>query len=114
MYNFNNYYKFMCDSIIDNLNRNPDAVATNNANAVSQAYIHIDQHDPESDRKFTETRVDPNTNKVIEVDITDKVLYVNAATGVMFIYNTCHKNDPTFGYGLRAPGWIPFAGAVTK
>ena len=112
--NFNNYYKFMCDSIIDNLNRNPDAVATNNANAVSQAYIHIDQHDPESDRKFTETRVDPNTNKVIEVDITDKVLYVNAATGVMFIYNTCHKNDPTFGYGLRAPGWIPFAGAVTK
>ena len=49
-----------------------------------------------------------------EVDITDKVLYVNAATGVTFIYNTCHKNDPTFGYGLRAPGWIPFAGAVTK
>ena len=112
--NFNNYYKFMCDSMFDNLNRNPDAVATNNSNALSQAYIHIDQCDPASDKKFTETRIDPNTNEIIEVDVTDKVLYVNAATGILFIYNTCHKNDPTFGYGLKSPGWIPFAGAVTK
>lgn len=112
--NFNNYYKFMFDSIVDTMNRNPDSVVSNNKNAASQAYIHYDQIDPEWDRRFTETRIDPNTSKCVETDITSKVLYINAATGVCFVYNPSYKNDPSFGYGMRAPGWIPITGAVTK
>lgn len=112
--NFNNYYKFMLDSLFDSMNRNPDTVVTNNRNATSRAYIHVDQRDPEPDQKFTETRVDPNTSQCVEVDITDRVLYVNGATGMMFTFNATFKNDPSFGYGMREPGWMPIAGAVTK
>lgn len=110
--NFNNYYKFMLDLMFDSYNRNPDAVVTNNPNAVSVPYIHIDQADPEQDRKFTEYKIDSDTNEIIEVDITSKVIYINAATGVVFMYNTGAKNDSTFGYGYRAPGWYALAGAV--
>lgn len=112
--NFNNYYKFMLDSLFDSMNRNPDTVISNNKNATSRAYIHIDQCDPEQNQRFTEPRIDPNTSKYKEVDITDKVLYINGATGVMFTFNNSHKNDPTFGYGWRQPGWIAISGAVTK
>lgn len=112
--NFNNYYKFMLDSIFDSMNRNPDTVVTNNKNATSRAYIHLDQCDPDPNQRFTETRVDPDTSECKDIDITDKVLYINAATGVMFIFNSSYKNDPTFGYGLRAPGWTPITGAITK
>lgn len=112
--NFNNYYKFMFDTIIDTMNRNPDTVVSNNKNAASQAYIHFDQVDPESDQRFTETRIDPNTTKCMEVDITSKVLYINAATGMCFVYNPSYKNDPSFGYGMRPPGWIPITGAISK
>jgi len=112
--NFNNYYKFMLDSMFDSMNRNPDTVVSNNKNATSRAYLHIDQTDPEPNQRFTETRIDPETSKAIEVDITDKVLYVNGATGIAFLYNTSYKNDPTFGYGMRPPGWYALGGAVTK
>lgn len=112
--NFNNYYKFMLDSLFDNLNRIPDTTITNNKNATSHAYIHVDQCDPESDQKFTEMRIDPDTSEYKEVDITDKVLYINAATGTMFVYNATFKNDPTFGYGMRRPGWIVISGATTR
>ena len=112
--NFNNYYKFMLDSLFDSMNRNPDTVVSNNKNATSRAYLHIDQIDPTADQRFTETRVDPDTNKFIEVDITDRVIYVNAATGVTFLFNSSYKNDPSFGYGMRAPGWFSIAGTITK
>lgn len=112
--NFNNYYKFMLDSVFDSMNRNPDTVVTNNKNATSRAYIHFDQCDPEPDQRFTETRVDPDTSECKDVDITDKVLYINAATGMMFTFNSSYKNDPSFGYGMRAPGWIAISGATTK
>ncbi len=112
--NFNNYYKFMIDSYFDSMNRNPDSVITNNPNATSPCYLHVAQRDPESNQRFTDTRINPETNEVIEVDITDRVLYVNAATGILFLFNSSYKNDPTFGYGMRAPGWIPFAGATTR
>ena len=112
--NFNNYYKFMLDSILDSLNRIPDAVRTNNKNAVSHAYFHVDECDPQPDQKFTDARIDPDTSEYKEVDITDKVLYINAATGVMFIYNGSYKNDPSFGYGMRPEGWIAVAGATTR
>ena len=112
--NFNNYYKFMLDIMFDSLNRNPDTVVSNNKNATSRAYLHIDQVDPEYNQRFTETRIDPETSECVEIDITDKVIYVNAATGVTFLYNTSYKNDPSFGYGMRAPGWFSLSGAVTK
>lgn len=112
--NFNNYYKFMVDSYFDGINRVPDAVTSNNPNATSPAYLHLNQRDPEPNQRFTEWRVDPETSKVVEADITDKVIYVNAATGVTFIYNTSHKNDSSFGYGMRPPGWIALTGATTK
>lgn len=112
--NFGNYYKFMLDSYFDSLNRVPDSVSTNNSNATSPMYLHMAQRDPEPGQRFTEQRIDPNTSKVITVDITDKVMYVNAATGVMFLYNTSHKNDPSFGYGMRSIGWIPLSGVTTR
>lgn len=112
--NFNNYYKFMMDLLIDSMNRNPDGVYTNNKNALSPAYIHIDQVDPNDDTKFTEYQIDPNTSKVIEVDVTQRVIYINQATGQWFTYNGSYKNDPTYGYGYRGPGWVPVAGAISK
>jgi hypothetical protein len=112
--NFNNYYKFMLDTLIDNMNRIPDSVTSNNPNALSHPYIHMAQRDPEKDQKFTINTINPTTTIVETVDVTDKVIYVNGATGVWFTYNTSHKTDPTFGYGSRAPGWQPMAGAVTK
>lgn len=112
--NFNNYYKFMLDIFFDSLNRVPDTTRTNNKNSTSHAYFHVDQCDPEPNQKFTEPRFDPDTSVYEDVDITDKVLYINAATGIMFIYNASYKNDPTFGYGMRQVGWIPIAGAVTR
>lgn len=112
--NFNNYYKFSNDVMIDNFNRSPDAVMTNNPNSLSVAYIHVDQSDPEPDRKFTTYRVNPSTGKIEESDITDRVLYINAATGVMFMYNGGYKIDPTFGYGVSEIGWRIIAGGVTR
>lgn len=112
--NFNNYYKFMLDVLFDNLSRSPDGVLTNNPNAVSHAYQHIGDSDPREDQRFTEWRFDPETTSIIEVDITEKVMYINGSTGVMFYYNPTYKNDPTYGYGMRPPGWYPVTGAVTK
>ncbi|MCM1230758.1 MAG: hypothetical protein NC489_11545 [Ruminococcus flavefaciens] len=112
--NFNNYYKFMIDGFFDSINRNPDATVTKNKNSVSLMYFHADECDPEPNQRFTDFRVDPESGICSEVDITDKVLYLNAATGVFFMYNSTHKNDPKFGYGMRAPGWHPAAGATTR
>ena len=112
--NFNNYYKFSMDLLFNTLSRNPDSITTNNPNAVCVPYLHIDQIDPTPDRKFTEQKIDPNTSEIIEVDITHRVIYVNAATGMMFVYSSSNKNDPTFGYGYRTPGWVPLAGAISR
>lgn len=112
--NFNNYYKFMLDSIIDTMYRNPDSSISNNKNGVTHPYFHIAQVDPEWNQKFTDYRINPDTGAIEEVDITDRVLYINGATGVMFYYNNSWKNDPSFGYGMRAVGWCPVAGATTQ
>lgn len=113
--NFNNYYKFMLDILFDTMHRNPDAVYTNNPNALCTPYIHFDQVDPTEDRRFTEMQIDPESGEVIEVDVTAKVIYINVATGLVFIRNEYgYKNDPSFGYGYRGKGWIPMAGAISK
>ena len=112
--NFNNYYKFMLDLFFDSIKRNPDAVVSNNENAISTPYIHIDQIDPTPERKFYATMVNPDTSELEKVDVTSRVIYINGATGLMFVYNAGYKNDPTFGYGYRGPGWIPLSGAITK
>lgn len=112
--NFNNYYKFMLDTLFDSMNRVPDAVVSNNKNATSHAFIHVDQIDPDPNQKFTDYTIDPETSEYKEIDITNKVLYINAATGVMFVYNSSYKNDPSFGYGMREEGWIAISGVTTR
>ena len=112
--NFNNYYKFSIDTMIDNFNRSPDAVMTNNPNAVSNVYLHVDQVDPEPNQKFTSYQVNPSTSMIEEIDITNRVLYINAATGVMFMYNGSYKSDPEFNYGVAPIGWRAIAGGVTR
>lgn len=112
--NFNNYYKFTMDILLDNMNRNPDGVVTHNPNAASLMYIHKAQTDPADDTRFYSQRVNSVTSMIERVDITENVLYVNLATGVTFVYNSQVKNDPTFGYGYRGKGWIPLAGTITK
>lgn len=112
--NFNNYYKFMLDIMFDSMNRSPDSVFTNNPNSVCRPFLHIDQVDPSEDRRFTDMRIDPLTGEITEVDITPQVIYINAATGVLYVYNACWKNDSTFGYGYRGIGWVPMAGTITR
>lgn len=112
--NFNNYYKFLMDTMFDTMNRNPDTVITNDKNSITNAYIHYDQEDPEPDQKFYQWKINPETSQVSKVDITEKVLYINLATGITFVYNQSFKNDPKYGYGMRAPGWVAIAGAVSK
>ena len=111
---FNNYYKFMFDLMVDSLMRNPDAIYTNNPNALSIPYFHIDQVDPTPDRRFTVKTIDPDTGLIEDIDVTNKVIYINAATGCLFCYNSGVKNDPDYGYGYRTTGWIPMAGAISK
>ena len=112
--NFNNYYKFMMDTMIDSMNRNPDATTSNNPNAISVPYLHIAQRDPKSDQKFMDRVIDPITSKIKEVDVTDRVIYINGATGVAFTYNASPKNDPSFGYGSRKIGWNPISGVISR
>lgn len=112
--NFNNYYKFMFDSLIDMMNRNHDSVASNNMNSLTIPYLHSSDKDPLPDQRFTIQKFDPTTSEYTEVDVTDKVIYINESTGVMFKYNPIYKNDPTFGYGMNAPGWFAISGAVVK
>ena len=111
--NFNCYYKFNLDLILDNMNRVPDAVTSNNPTALSQAYIHKAQRDPLPEQRFTTERVNSETSKIELVDITDKVIYINGATGVTFVYNSSNKNDPNYGYGYKPIGWIALAGSVS-
>lgn len=66
--------------------------------------MHVADCDPKPDQRFTDVMFDPETSEYKEVDITDKVFYINAATGVMFIFYSTIKNDPSFGYGYR-PYW---------
>ena len=112
--NFNNYYKFMFDILVDLLRRNPDSIDANNPNAVCVPFMHIDQVDPAPNRRFTRWSINPETSEIEEVDITNKVIYVNAATGVWFVYNSGYKNDSEYGYGARDRGWIAMAGVIAK
>ena len=112
--NFNNYYKFALDVILDSFNRNPDRVITNNIAAISNLYLHVAQSDPAPDQKFYINHINPMTSAIETVDVTNKVWYVNAGTRVPFIYNAGPKNDASFGYGNEGIGWIPMAGVVTK
>ena len=111
---FNNYYKFSVDNLIDGLSSSPDSVVTGNENAVTQAFFHVDSNDPEPNQRFTQKRINPNTMQFEDVDITDKVLFINGATGVMFIYNSAFKNDSNYGYAARGVGWTPVAGAISR
>ena len=111
--NFNNYYKFNFDILMDMMNRNGDGVETNNANALMMPLWHFDQRDPEEDRIFTMEIVNPETSQLETIDVTDRVFYVNVATGVIFKHSSSYHSDPTYGYGYRAPGWFSFAGTVS-
>jgi len=112
--NFNNYYKFMLDSMFDGKFGSGDSVTIDNPNAISELYIHKAQRDPEATQRFTVESISPETGSVEELDITDKVLYVNMATGVQFIYNSSYANDPNYGYGSNPPGWIASSGVTTR
>lgn len=103
--NFNNYYKFSIDNLLRRLNYSGDAVEMIDNNATEIPRIHIAQRDPSPDQKFYEKQFDPNTGKIIDVDITDKVLYINIVSPMIFKYNTGYKVDPH--YGTRTTGWIP-------
>lgn len=111
---FNNYYKFSVDTLIDGLSNSPDTIVSGNNQSLSQAFIHVDTVDPTNDRKFTQKRINPDTMQFDDIDVTDKVLYINGATGVLFIYNSSFKNDSTYGYANRGIGWIPLAGAISR
>ena len=112
--NFNNYYKFNLDTYFDTISRNPDSVVTGNSNAISQMYLHVAQKDPDPDQKFFDTKVNASSAQIEQIDITNKVLYLNAATRVAFIYNAGPKNDSSFGYGYQNAGWIPLSGTVSR
>ena len=112
--NFNNYYKFSMDLLMDTINRNPDSVATANSNTLTVPLFHVDTKDPTSSTVFTTQVVDPTTNEIKNVDVTRRVIYVNAATGVWFIYNTTVKNDEHYGHPQTPIGWIPIAGVVSR
>lgn len=151
--NFNNYYKFMLDIIIDSYNREGDFSKSENANTISSAYIHVSDKDPweqpigetleegpsqyvykyYKDKKydiellnpisasgildhqaFFRKTVNPTNNKVTVKEITHKVVYINAATRVAFIYNPTVKKDSTYGYGAEGIGWFPIAGTIQK
>lgn len=111
---FNNYYKFSVDTLIDGLSNSPDTIISGSQNSISQAFIHVDTIDPTPDRRFTQKRINPDTMQFEDVDITDKVIFINGATGVMFIYNSSFKNDSTYGYANRGVGWNPIAGAISR
>ena len=112
--NFNNYYKFMFDMMVDMMRRDPDAINSANPNAVSTLFVHKDSVDPTPDRRFTRWTINPATNELEEVDITDKVLYINMATGVQFLFSSIPHSDPSWGYGYRDRGWIAIAGVISK
>lgn len=112
--NFNNYYKFMTDLMIDAFNRNPDSIYTNDPNAAAPMFIHVASTDPSSDKRFTQKRINNYTGEIEDVDITNKVLYINGATGAMFIYNQTDKYDPAFPGIYHKIGWMALAGATTK
>jgi hypothetical protein len=110
--NFNNYYKFTLDIMLDMMNRNPDRVISNNETALSNMYIHMAESDPEPDKKFYIKRINPITSAIETVDITNKVYYINMGTRVPFVYNAGPKNDPTFGYGNTPIGWVSLVGTI--
>lgn len=112
--NFNNYYKFMLDILLDTINRNPDSTMTNSDGSLTIPLFHTGSVDPADDLRYYERRFDPETCKMITVDVTNRVIYVNQSTGVWWSFSETLKVDPNFGYGMRGPGWQPCAGAVTK
>lgn len=103
--NFNNYYKFSSDLIMDTILRNPDAVTSHNPNALSFLRFHIDQNDPDNNTNFIEKRINPNSGEIIEENINNRVLYINGATGNVFVYNSSYKNDITNNQ-RQDVGWI--------
>ena len=109
--NFNNYYKFALDSLLDSIERD---ININHENSTTPLNLHIASRDPEPDQRFTIERYNGETFQIETVDITEKVLYINGATGVGFMFNSIHRNDPSFGYGNRAPGWFALSGFVSR
>jgi len=147
--NFNNYYKFMLDILIDQFNRRGDSILAGSINSYTNAYLHTAQRDPWSGtdepgptqelydsliskghevrllrpnesndildhQAFFRSQVDPITGNVMIEEITDRIVYVNLATRVVFMYNPEVKEDPNYGYGVQPRGWCPWAGTVTR
>jgi len=103
--NFNNYYKFSMDNLIKKMNTSGDGVESVDDNTTEIPRVHIAQKDPEPDQKFYEKQFNPHTGLLENIDITDKVLYINIVSPMIFKYNTGYKIDEH--YGTRTIGWIP-------
>ena len=166
--NFNNYYKFMLDIMIDSFCRDGDVQTIlsgttdiANRNHYSSSFRHITDKDPWTKENLVEVNpsqalyddyktkgytinlLNPSeqmpgdklphqaffnkrivnvnnsptpaqNSRVVIDEITDKVDYLNAATGVMFFYNPSMKFDKTYGYGSKAIGWHPVAGTIQQ
>ena len=140
--NFNNYYKFMLDILIRQINREHDITLSHEVSFCSTMYTHLAEVNPWMqptgqpfqtgpsqsyyegllDRyknvkvlrpgtildhlAFFDKRVDPITGEISMVEITHKVLYVNAVTGQAFMYNPISKVDP-LTYLTSQAGWFP-------
>jgi hypothetical protein len=138
--NFNNYYKFMMDIMIDAYNRIGDKWFTGNTSSFANMYVHIaDELDPWEQRPteisvrgpsqdryerlqydfgpanvichnptqsngilkhqaFFSRKVDPKTGNVTVFEVTDRVLYHNAKTTSLFMYNPYSKPSKPIGW----------------
>ena len=103
--NFNNYYKFSVDNFFKRMNCSGDGVETVDNNATEIPRIHIDQKDPEANQRFYEKQFNPDTGILEDVDITEKVLFINIVSPMIFKYNPGYKVD--VHYGTRTSGWTP-------
>lgn len=114
--NFNNYYKFAMDIMIDQTFRQPDQVITGDDTTFSEMLLTVAQNDPPADKRFYRKRYLQSTNQIINEDITDRICWLNAASGVAFFFNGAGvKNDPTYGYSNQpANVWLPIVGTIGK
>lgn len=111
--NFGNSYKFTLDILLHIFESDPDQVITGDNNTFSECYKTVAQSDPTSDKRFYKKYIDSSSLAILEKDITDKIIWINAASGVMFHFNRGVKNDIHYGYANNAIGWQPIAGTIS-
>lgn len=100
--------------MLRNIERNPDQVITNDNTTFSECYLTIAQNDPPFDKEFTMKYYDQTSGILVDKSVTNKILWINAASGVMFIKNQGPKNDPNYGYARNTVSWVPIAGVISS